>query len=134
MYPKCTGKDLINSIAIYVTKYIYRYVKICTDRQSAEKGDVINKWIKNREELRKQLVTEKIGKQEFQRDIAVPLAKPVTKSLEYTKQAIDKKQDKMIEQLQENQRAITNAIEAMPQQMQALEAFQELPAHRQVRQ
>jgi len=99
-----------------------------------KKGDVINKWIKNREELRKQLVTEKNGKQEFQRDIAVPLAKPVTKSLEYTKQAINKKQDKMIEQLQENQWAIANAIEAMPQQMQALEAFQELPAHRQVRQ
>src|SRR5664279_5873860 len=73
-----------------------------------EKRALIDQFIANRQVLKGQLIAEKIGKQEFQREVALPLAEPITTSLKENQLKMDKKQDQMIDQLVRNQRAITD--------------------------
>jgi len=68
----------------------------------------------NRQILKGQIIAEKVGQQEFQREVAVPLAAPINKALKENQQKIDEKQDELIEQLSQNQLAITNAISTRP--------------------
>ena len=80
------------------------------DVKVSKKRQLIDKWMDDRAQMKSQLIQEKVGKQEFQRDVAVPLATPVTESLKETQRAIDKKQDALIHKLSESQRAITDSI------------------------
>src|SRR5258706_276576 len=70
--------------------------------------------------VKNQMLSDKIGKQEFQQDIAIPLAQPITKSLKETQHAIDKNQDKMIKQLTENQLTIVDTISEIPTRRSAI--------------
>jgi len=80
------------------------------DTKLSKRRQLIDKWMDDRVQIKTQLLQEKLGKQEFQREVAVPLAKPVTESLKESQRAIDKKQDELIHKLSESQRAITNSI------------------------
>ena len=51
---------------------------------------LIEKFLKNREILKRRIIDEKIGKQRFQEDVAQPLQQPI-------KAELDKQQDKLIE-------------------------------------
>ena len=71
---------------------------------------LINKFLKNRETLRKRVVDEKVGKQTFQREVAAELQKPVVEQQQALEEERQKKTDerqileKLIAKLQENSR------------------------------
>ena len=76
------------------------------DRANKRKA-LIEKYLKNREIIKERQLNEKIGKQEFQREVATELQKPV---VEQAKKLADKAQEKtdelqnaLIQQLQDNQ-------------------------------
>ena len=60
-------------------------------------------------EVRDTLKEYKHNKQDLQQGLAETF-KPIIKAQDETKQAIDDKQDKLIEQLDKNQKAITSAL------------------------
>ena len=91
-------------------------VKSMEDRKA-----LVDKFLKNRAILKKRIIDEKVGKQRFQEDVAQPLQKPVTAEIVKQTAEIDKKQNSLIEKLQEGQDAlalthagIVNAIGAIP--------------------
>ena len=61
-------------------------------------------------EVRDTLKEYKHNKQDLQQGLSETF-KPIIKAMEKTKQTIDDKQDKLIEQLQKNQKAITSGLE-----------------------
>jgi len=69
--------------------------------------------------VRKTLKQIEHGRQDVQEELS-EVYKPIVKAQEDVKQTIDEKQDKMLEQLQKNQKAITSGLEN-------LIMFQELP-------
>jgi len=60
--------------------------------------------------VRKTLKEVKHGLQDIQEELSETF-KPIVKAQEDVKEAIDEKQDKLIEQLQKNQKAITSGFE-----------------------
>ena len=63
------------------------------------------------------------GRQDIQEELS-EVYKPIVKAQEDVKQTIDEKQDKMLEQLQKNQKALTSGLED-------LLMFQQLPDEKQ---
>ena len=63
------------------------------------------------------------GRQDIQEELS-EVYKPIVKAQEDVKQTIDEKQDKMLEQLQKNQKALTSGLED-------LLIFQQLPDEKQ---
>ncbi len=68
-----------------------------------KRDQIIQEFLKNRDILKQRILNEKIGKQEFQRDVAQELFKPVTETFTEVQKKTDEKQNKMIEKLQEGQ-------------------------------
>ena len=66
-------------------------------------GNVVNK-------VRQTLKEYKHGRQDVQEELS-EVYKPIAKAQEDVKQKIDEKQDKMLEQLQKNQKALTSGLE-----------------------
>ena len=66
-------------------------------------GNVANK-------VRQTLKEYKHGRQDVQEELS-EVYKPIVKAQEDVKQKIDEKQDKMLEQLQKNQKALTSRLE-----------------------
>ena len=86
-------------------------------RNEKSKTDIISKWMKDRQKLKQQLIDEKIGRQEFQRDIAIPTAEPITQSIVNSQKKTDEKQNKIIQQFTRNQQQITSALNALPEKI-----------------
>ena len=89
----------------------FRQVKNMNDRdvlleEFLKRKELADKSIKQRAILKKRIIDEKVGKQRFQEDVAQPLQKPVTTEIIKQTAEIDKKQNKMIEKLQEGQDAL----------------------------
>ena len=82
-------------------------------------GNIINK-------VRNTLKEIEYGKQDIQEELS-EVYEPIVKAQEDVKQTIDEKQDKMLEQLQKNQLAITSELEdiAMLQQLPDVPQTQE---------
>ena len=83
-----------------------------TIKSVEERANLINTFLKNRKILKQRLLDKKLGEQKLQ-EAGEKLYQPVTKSVEKAQTATDKKQDKMIEQLKENQTNITQAIDTL---------------------
>ena len=66
-------------------------------------GNVVNK-------VRNTLKEYEHGRQDVQEELS-QVYKPIVKAQEEVKQKIDEKQDKMLEQLQKNQKALTSGLE-----------------------
>ena len=64
-----------------------------------ERKALIDKFLKNREILKKRIIDEKIGKQRFREDVARLLQQQI-------KEELDKQQDKLISKLKESQKAL----------------------------
>ena len=62
------------------------------------------------DKVRKTLKEFEHGRQDIQEELS-EVYKPIVKAQEDVKQTIDEKQDKMLEQLQKNQKAITSGLE-----------------------
>jgi hypothetical protein len=90
------------------------FVKVDSEKK---KQQIINTFLKNRQLLKQQIVEEKIGKQDFQRDVALPLAEPVTKILEVNQKKVDETQNKLIAKINQNQQMLTNAMRAIPERL-----------------
>ena len=80
---------------------IQRIKKISEAKINA--GNVVNK-------VRKTLKEYKHGRQDVQEELS-EVYKPIVKAQEDVKEKIDEKQDKMLEQLQKNQKALTSGLE-----------------------
>ena len=97
---------------------------------------LINKYLKNREILKKRQLDEKIDKQSFQREVATELQKPVVeqakKVAEKAQEKTDELQNALIQQLQDNQAQIVGQLgldrNALVNALQALPAAQQPPA------
>ena len=72
-------------------------------------GNVVNK-------VRNTLKEFEHGRQDIQEELS-EVYKPIVKAQEDVKQKIDEKQDKMLEQLQKNQKALTSGLEDLLQQL-----------------
>ena len=98
---------------------IQRIKKISEAKINA--GIVVNK-------VRNTLKEYKHGRQDVQEDLS-EVYKPIVKAQEEVKQKIDEKQDKMLEQLQKNQKALTSGLEdiAMMQYLPDVQPQQTAP-------
>ena len=65
-----------------------------TVKNVGERDAHINKFLKNRETLRKRVVDEKVGKQTFQREVAAELQKPVVEQQQKLEEERQKRQMK----------------------------------------
>ena len=97
---------------------------------------LIEKYLRNREVLKERQLNQKIGKQEFQREVATELQKPVVEQAKKVAEKSQEKQDELqnalIQQLQDNQLNNIGQLgldrNALVQALQALPATQALPA------
>ena len=69
-----------------------------------ERKALIDKFLNNREVLKKCIIDEKIGRQRFQKDLARPLQ-------QHIKAELDRQQDKLISKLQECLKTLTTTRE-----------------------
>ena len=83
-----------------------------TVKSIEDKNKLIKEFLKNREALKQKLLEKKLGDQELAR-ATEEIYQPVTKSVERAQKKTDENQDKMIEQLKENQENITEAIDTL---------------------
>ena len=77
-----------------------------TIKDEKQKKELIDQFLKNRKSLKERVIDEKVRKQQFQRDVAAPLQQPIMKQvekLESQQKKTDESQNKLINQIQQNQ-------------------------------
>ena len=77
-----------------------------TIKDEKQKKELIDQFLKNRKNLKERVIDEKVRKQQFQRDVAAPLQQPIMKQvekLESQQKKTDESQNKLINQIQQNQ-------------------------------
>ena len=84
-----------------------------TIKDEKQKKELIDQFLKNRKNLKERVIDEKVKKQQFQRDVAAPLQQPIMKQvekLESQQKKTDESQNKLINQIQQNQMEIVGKM------------------------